>query len=80
MVSSLRADGMISKVYNLSRNESLELFQSQKVFINGKLSENNSQQVKNGDVINARGYGKFKIGSEPKETRKGKISISAYIW
>lgn len=80
VVSSLRADGMISKVYNLSRNESLELFQSQKVFINGKLSENNSQQVKNGDVINARGYGKFKIGSEPKETRKGKISISAYIW
>jgi len=79
-LSSLRADGAISKVYNLSRNESLALFQSQKVFINGRLCENNSAKIVLGDVINARGYGKFKIASDPKETRKGKISVSVLLW
>lgn len=80
VISSMRIDGIISKVYNLSRNESLALFQSQKVFLNGRLTENNSGQVKQGDVINARGYGKFKLTSEPKETKKGKINLGVTIW
>lgn len=80
VISSLRADGIISKVYNVSRNETLLLFQSQKVYVNGRLSENNSGKVKSGDVISVRGYGKFKLTDEPKETRKGRISIMVAVW
>lgn len=80
VVSSLRADGIISKAYNLSRGESLELFQNQKVFINGRLVENNSMQLGGGDIVNARGYGKFRIDGLPRETKKGRISVSVAIW
>lgn len=80
IVSSERIDGIISKVYNLSRNDSLELFRTQKVYINGRLCENNSAKAKLDDVINARGFGKFKIGTQPRETRKGRISLDIMVW
>lgn len=80
VVSSLRADGVISKVYNLSRNESLSLFQGQRVYINSRLCENNSIQVKVNDTINVRGYGKFIIQADPSGTRKGRISLSIGVF
>lgn len=80
IVSSLRVDAIISKVYNLSRSDSLNLFRAQKIYINGRLCENNSRIADSEDVINARGYGKFKISGKPKDTRKGRISIDISIW
>lgn len=80
VVSSLRLDAIISKVYNLSRNDSLKLFQGQKIYLNGRLNENNSMAVKSGDVVNARGYGKFKIDTDGRETRKGRISLNVLVW
>ena len=79
-VSSARVDGIISKVCKLSRGDSLDLFREGKVFVNGRLCENNSKNVLKGDVINARGYGKFKIISEPALTRKGKLNITVAVY
>lgn len=79
-VMSLRADAVISKVYNLSRSASIDLFRAQNVFINGRLAENNAQSVKVGDTINVRGFGKCKIASDPSQTRKGKLAITILIW
>ncbi len=79
-VSSERVDSIISKVCKLSRSESLDLFREGKVFVNGRLCENNSKAAATGDVINARGYGKFKIISEPSLTRKGKISLNIAVY
>ena len=45
-VNTVRADSIIAKIYNLSRSESVELFRSKKIFINGRLNENNSGQLK----------------------------------
>ena len=33
-----------------------------------------------GDVVNARGYGKFRISGEPHATRKGKLAIEAEVY
>ncbi len=79
-VSSARVDGVIAKVYNKSRNDCLELFRTGKVFVNGRLCENNSRLLKRGDVVNARGYGKFVFSGEPRETRKGKLSIEVSVF
>lgn len=79
-VASERIDSIISKVCKLSRSESLDLFREGKVFVNGRLCENNSKAAATGDVINARGYGKFKIISEPTLTRKGKISLTVAVY
>lgn len=79
-VPSLRVDACISKVYNKSRNDCLELFRTGKVFVNGRCLENNSKTIKIGDTINARGYGKFKIVDEPRTTKKGKLSVEVDVY
>ena len=79
-VASLRADAVISKVYNLSREVSLSLFQAQKIYINGRLCENNSAKVKAGDTINARGFGKFRLNDDGHLTKKGRVSISVGVY
>ncbi len=79
-VSSLRLDGCISKVYHISRNECLELFRTGKIFVDGRLCENNSRTLKGGETINVRGKGKFLLAGEPKETKKGKLRVVVQVY
>ena len=76
IVSSNRLDGIISGVYNVSRSKSLELFKEKKVFVNGRLMENNSMTLKNDSVVSVRGKGKFIFKSEGKTTGKGRLYIN----
>ncbi len=75
IVSSERVDAVISKLYNISRNQSLELFRAKRVFINGRVCENNSCFMKQGSRITVRGYGKFDYLGIKNETRKDRIRI-----
>ncbi len=79
-VQSLRVDAVLAKVYNMSREKSLELFRTGKVYVDGRLCENNSRQLKAGETVNARGYGKFILTGEPRETRKGKLAAEAAVY
>lgn len=79
-VSSARADAVIARVYNKSRSDCLELFRTGRVYINGRLCENNSRLLKQGETINARGYGKFVFSGEPRETRKGKLAVEVQVF
>lgn len=60
-VSAARADSIIAKVYNLSRSESVELFRAKRVFVNGRINENNGGQLKPGDKVSVRGFGRFRF-------------------
>lgn len=79
-VQSLRADALLAKTYNMSREKSLELFRAGKVYVNGRLCENNSRLIKVGETVNARGYGKFTLRGEPRETRKGKLAAEVAVY
>jgi len=79
-VQSLRADALLSKTYNMSREKSLELFRAGKVYVNGRLCENNSRTIKVGETVNARGFGKFTLLGEPRETRKGKLAAQVAVY
>ncbi|MDE6639541.1 MAG: hypothetical protein K2K63_03340 [Acetatifactor sp.] len=79
-VQSVRVDAVLAKVYNMSREKSLELFRSGKVFVNGRLCENNARTLKAGDIVNARGHGKFRLEEGTRETRKGKLAIEAAVY
>lgn len=80
-VSSMRCDNIIAKVYNLSRSQSLKLFQEKRICINGKDTENNDTLLKEGDVVSVRGYGKFISHEASGLSKKGKlyIEIEKYI-
>lgn len=75
IVSSMRCDSIIAKVYNLSRSQSLELFREKKVFVNGRNVENNGMMLKDGDVVSVRGFGKFISHDSLYETKKGKLGV-----
>jgi len=78
-IASERIDGVVSKVYHLSRGDSAELFTSQKVFLNGRLMENYSHQLKAGDVISVRGFGRFTYRGAGSISKKGKINASVDV-
>ncbi|WP_300676565.1 YlmH/Sll1252 family protein [uncultured Acetatifactor sp.] len=79
-VQSMRVDGVLAKVYNMSREKSLDLFRAGKVYVNGRLCENNSRQLETGETVNARGYGKFVLTGRPRETRKGKLAVEVAVY
>ena len=80
IISSERADAILAKLYQLSRNQSLERFRTKKVYINGRLCENNSCQLKSGDMVSARGYGRFLYYGAAGETRKGRLNAAAGVY
>lgn len=80
VVASQRLDAVIGAVYNISRNESNSLFTSKRVFINNKLTENNSHKIKDGDIISVRGFGRFKWCGMLQETRKGKLRAKVEVF
>lgn len=75
IVSSDRADGVIAKAYQLSRSQSVELFRAKRVFVNGRLYENNSGVLKSEDVVSVRGFGKFIYQGLVQETKKGRLKV-----
>lgn len=77
---SLRIDVCLAKVYHQSREEILECFRSGRVYVDGRLCENNSRQLKGGETVNLRGQGKFIFTGELRETRKGKISVKIKLY
>lgn len=72
-IASPRADGVIAHAYNLSRADSAALFPARRVFINGRTCENVSAELKEGDLVTVRGFGRFRFGGGAGVSRKGKI-------
>lgn len=80
LVSSQRADSVVAKVYNLSRSQGVDLFREKKVFVNGRVNENNSGILKAGDKVSVRGFGKFCYIGPVYETKKGKLSVEVDVY
>lgn len=78
--ASERLDGIVAKVFGLSRAESIALFREKKIFVNGRLQENNSAVPQKKDVITVRGHGKFVYGGAEGVTRKGKLRVKVFLY
>lgn len=79
-VSAARADSIVAKIYSLSRSESVELFRAKRIFVNGRLSENNGGQLRPGDQVTVRGFGRFRFVGVSGETRKGKLNVETDLF
>ena len=79
--ASERIDGIIAKLYHISRGECLALFRAGKIALNGAVTENSSAQLKTGDVVSVRGCGKFRYAGITGTTRKGNqiIEVEKYV-
>lgn len=79
-VNSQRADGIIAKIYHLSREKSQQLFAEKKIYIDGKMTENLSRILKSGELVTVRGFGRFYYRGLKYETKKGKLCVQADVY
>lgn len=79
-VSSLRLDGIISSVLQVSRGVSQELIKKEKVNVNWEVVTNTSFQLKEGDMVSARKYGRFRVGEIGGMTKKDRIVLEIHIY
>lgn len=79
-VNAARADSVIARVYKLSRSECVDIFRAKRVFVNGRLNENNSGQLKSGDTVSVRGCGRFQYVGITHETKKGKLNVEIDLY
>ena len=80
IVSSLRLDAVISSVYDLSRSKSAAFIDSEKVFINSKLTTSASKTLEPGDTVSVRGYGRFRFVDVLGGTKKGRTRAMCQIY
>ncbi len=73
--ASERADVVAAALWGKSRSQILEMFRQKKVFINGRETENTSYQLKPGDCLVVRGFGKAYYRGLEGETRKGRCRL-----
>lgn len=79
-VSSPRIDAVISKVWSLSRQDALELFPQEKVYLNGRSCTENAKKLSAGDIISVRGRGRFIFAEELSLSKKGKQNCKVEIY
>lgn len=79
-VASLRLDAVIGEVYRLSRTQAQLVIREKRVFVNGRLTENNSCTLKPEDAITVRKLGRFIFNETSGITKKGRFYISADIY
>lgn len=80
-LASIRADALCAHVWNLSRSDSLALFQAGRVFRNGQLCESGATTPHEGDILSARGYGRFIFKGVCGTTKKGRYNavVEKYV-
>ena len=76
IVSSIRLDNFVAELANCSRNNSEEIINEGKVFINSIIEFKASKKINVNDIITIRGKGKFIFDGIEKETRSGRYLLN----
>lgn len=74
-VSSLRLDAVAATGFKLARGKAAGLIEGGKVQVNWRECAKPDKLLSEGDVVSARGFGKFEVFSVGGVTRKGRTSI-----
>ena len=72
----MRLDALLGAVFPLSRSDAKELVLRGLCEVNYMTEDRPDRSVGTGDVISARGYGKFSVGEETGVTRSGKVRVT----
>ena len=75
LVSSLRIDGIISRVINVSRSKAQIMIEQGQVLINYVKVRDKSYELKGEERITIRGVGKFILGNCIGNSKSGRIKI-----
>jgi len=76
LVSSLRIDGVVSKITNVSRSKAVTMIEQGNVLVNYVKIKDKSYELKGEERITIRGFGKYIIGNSIGNSKSGKNKIS----
>ena len=79
-MSSLRLDAVAASGFRLARGKAAALIESGKVQLNWRECVKPDKPLEAGDVVSARGFGKFELAGVGGLTRKGRISIVLQVY
>ncbi len=79
-VSSLRLDAVAAAGFCLARGKAAALVESGRVQLNWRECVKADKLLEAGDVVSARGYGKFELAEIGGLTKKGRISIVLLVY
>lgn len=75
VVASPRLDAVVKAVTGKSRETAAEMVREGLAELNYRQNYNVSAEVKDGDVLSVRGYGKFLVGEIAGQTKSGRIKL-----
>lgn len=75
LISSLRIDGVVSKITNLSRAKAATMIEQGQVLINYVKIKDKSYELKGEERITIRGFGKFVIGDSVGNSKSGRMKV-----
>ena len=80
-VASLRLDAVAGEAFNLARGKVQTLIGAEKAQVNWNIVTNTSHQLKEGDLVSLRGFGRFRIKEIGGKTKKDRtaLEIERYI-
>jgi RNA-binding protein YlmH len=76
--ASLRLDVILAAMFRLSRGQASALVGAEKVFVNWSPCTEAGKQLKPGDTVTLRGYGRGKIGDILGTTKKGRLRLIVF--
>lgn len=79
-VQSPRLDAILGDVFRLSRAKVLQPIRNGRVKVNWREVADPSAQIKPGDTISFKGFGRFQVVSLGQETRKGRIPVEVFLY
>lgn len=81
VAASLRADGVIAKIWGMSRRDAQRAIKQQRFRINGKPVLKESYPIVSGDILSLRGKGKACVAGLEGKTKKGNtvLMVEKYI-
>lgn len=75
-VASLRLDAVLGEAFPLSRGKAQSLVSGEKVNVNWSTTTNTSYQLKEGDMVSVRGFGRFMVGEIGGRTKKDRVGLT----
>lgn len=80
IAASERLDALVAAVWKLSRSDAKQLIADGHVFVNSRLAQDPSAALDGGDMVSARGLGRFRYVGAAAETRKGRLRAEVRIY
>lgn len=74
-VAAFRLDCVVAAAMKGSRARAQEVIRQKRVQLNWRECDDPSAKVSGGDVLSIRGQGRFRIGDDARETKKGRFGI-----